>query len=198
MSLPKISMPAGIQVAPGTKQDVRALLKEPQLFQQGAYIDGKWVTKAQDGTTFDVFNKASGALLGSLPNMGVAETEQAIAAAADAFKPWAARPATERSALLRRLYEALMANREDIAKLIVLENGKAWPDAFGEVAYGAGYIDFYSAEAMRLPGSTPTPAVPGVVNTVITRPVGVAALIKPWNFPLGSMFMLVLLPMMRY
>lgn len=181
-------MPRGIQVASGTKQDVRALLQAPELFQEGAFINGQWISKSQDGTTFGVYNKATGALLGSLPNLGVEETEQAIQAASDAFKPWAATPAVQRSALLRKLHDALISHREDIARLIVLENGKAWPDAFGEVNYGAGYIDYYSAEAIRMPGGAPTPTAPGVVNTVITRPVGVAALIKPWNFPLGSTF----------
>lgn len=157
-------------------------LNDSTLFKQKAYIDGQWVD-AVTGKTFEVTNPATGEVIGVVPEMGAKETQQAIAAADSAFAGWKAKTAKERSAILRRWFELMLENKEDLAKIMTLEQGKSLAEAGGEVVYAASFIEWFAEEAKRVYGET----IPG--NTadqriVVTRmPVGVTAAITPWNFP---------------
>lgn len=157
-------------------------LKNPALFRQAAFIDGQWLTGG-DGERIVVTNPASGDALGSVPVLDAAEVERAIAAAARAQKIWAARPAKERSAILRRWYELILANQEDLALLMTSEQGKPLAEARGEVIYAASFIEWFAEEAKRAYGRT----IPAQSNDrrllVMKQPVGVVAAITPWNFP---------------
>ena len=163
----------------------RGALAEPDLLLSRAYVGGEWVRgdrapiKVDDPFTLDSF--------GEVPNLGADETNRAIAAAQEAFPAWAARPAKERGATLRRWFELLHAHRDDIARLITRENGKTFKEAQGELDYGAGFIEFYADDATRALGETiPTP-VPGRRLLAEREPVGVCAAITPWNFPLAML-----------
>ena len=147
-----------------------------------AYINGAWVT-ADSGDTFPVTDPASGAVIAHVPNMGAAETERAITAAADAFPAWRACPATTRAALLRRLFERINETAEALAILLTRENGKPLAEARGEIRYGASFVSWFSEEARRVYGDL-IPASRTDRRLMVSRePVGVCALITPWNFP---------------
>lgn len=139
--------------------------------------------KAASGKTFEVHDPATGKLVGTCPEFGAKDTELAIAAAAEAFKSFRTKTGRERSKLLRKWYDLVMENADDLAKLITLENGKPLADAKGEVNYAAQFFEWFSEEAPRVYGDTIPATVPG--NRVITlkQPVGVCGLITPWNFP---------------
>ncbi len=157
-------------------------LKDPSLLSQRCYIDGAW-SDADGGKTIAVTNPASGAVLGSIPNMGAAETRRAIDAAARAFPAWAAKTAKERAIILRRWFDLLMANQEDLAVLMTAEQGKPLAESKGEIAYAASFIEWFAEEGKRLYGDV----IPGHQAdkrlVVIRQPVGVVAAITPWNFP---------------
>ena len=146
------------------------------------YINGQWVD-ADDGATFDVTNPADGSLVATVAKAGAAETRRAIEAADRAMKDWRARTAKERSVVLRRWYELVMANQEDLAVLMTLEQGKAIAESRAEVAYGASFIEWFSEEAKRVYGDIIPPPQNDRRVVVIKQPVGVAAAITPWNFP---------------
>ena len=157
-------------------------LKDPSLFRQQCYVDGAWIG-ADGGKTIPVTNPANGAVLGSIPNMGAAETRRAIAAADAALPAWRAKLAKERAAILRRWFELMMANQEDLAKIMTAEQGKPLAEASGEIAYSASFVEWFSEEAKRIYGDTiPTYQADKRV-VVIKQPVGVCAAITPWNFP---------------
>jgi len=157
-------------------------LKDPSLFRQQCYVDGAWIG-ADSGKTIPVTNPANGAVLGSIPNMGAAETRRAIAAADAALPAWRAKLAKERAAILRRWFELMMANQEDLAKIMTAEQGKPLAEARGEIAYSASFVEWFSEEAKRIYGDTiPTYQADKRV-VVIKQPVGVCAAITPWNFP---------------
>ncbi|MDP6805170.1 MAG: NAD-dependent succinate-semialdehyde dehydrogenase [Rhodospirillales bacterium] len=157
-------------------------LKDQSLFRQQCYIDGAWFD-AESGKTFEVDNPADGSVLGTVPAMGVAETRRAIEAADRAFPEWSRRPAKERSAILRRWFELMMENVDDLGVLMTAEQGKPMAESRGEVAYGASFIEWYAEEGKRIYGDTiPTPANDRRIM-VLKQPVGVVAAITPWNFP---------------
>jgi succinate-semialdehyde dehydrogenase / glutarate-semialdehyde dehydrogenase len=157
-------------------------LQDQDLFRHQAYIGGRWCD-SDTGTTFEVNNPATGQILGTVPLMGADETRRAIEAAKNAFVDWGRRPAKERSTLLRRWYELIMANLEDLGALMTAEQGKPVTEAKGEVAYAASFIEWFAEEAKRVYGDT----IPSPWNdrrlVVIKQPVGVCCAITPWNFP---------------
>ncbi|KAI0160626.1 Aldehyde/histidinol dehydrogenase [Xylariaceae sp. FL1272] len=158
-------------------------LNDPSLFKTDVcYVNGEWV-KASSGNTFEVHDPATAKLIGTCPEFNAKDTETAIAAAAEAFKTFRHKTGRERSKLLRKWYDLMMENAEDLATLITLENGKPLADAKGEVNYAAAFFEWFSEEAPRTYGDTIPATVPG--NRVITlkQPVGVCGLITPWNFP---------------
>ncbi|OOY22278.1 succinate-semialdehyde dehydrogenase (NADP(+)) [Thioclava sp. DLFJ5-1] len=164
------------------KTDLKSILKDPSLLVTKALVAGEWVD-ADDGTTFDVTNPARGDVICTVPDLGRAETARAIAAADEAMKDWAARTGKERAQIMRKWYDLMMENQDDLAAILTAEMGKPLAEAKGEIAYGAGFIEWFGEEAKRVYGET----IPGHQRdkriTVIKQPIGVAASITPWNFP---------------
>lgn len=157
-------------------------LQDPDLFRQACLIGGLWCA-ADSGATLVVNNPATGAALGTAPSMGVAETRRAIEAAHGAWPSWRARTARERSAILRRWHELMLANQEDLALLMTLEQGKPLAEARGEIAYAASFLEWFGEEAKRSYGDV-IPGHQADKRIVVTRePIGVCAAITPWNFP---------------
>ena len=156
-------------------------LKDPSLLKDRSLIGGKWVGTPKLAVT----NPATGTVLGSVPDLGKTEAEQAIAAAHEAFPSWSRRPAKERAAILRRWYELQIENKDDLALLMTSEQGKPLAEARGEVDYAASFTEFYAEEAKRILGEIiPSPKESGRV-LVLKQPIGVVAAITPWNFPLA-------------
>ena len=157
-------------------------LIDPNLLRNQAYVAGKWVG-ASGGGTLAVTNPATGETLGTVPDCGAGETRTAIEAAAAALPAWRTRPARERAALLRKLQDLLLANQEDLARIMTAEQGKPLTESRGEIAYSAGCLEWFSEEAKRVYGDV----IPGHAQdrriVVIKQPVGVVAAITPWNFP---------------
>lgn len=157
-------------------------LKDPQLFRQQAYIAGEWCD-ARSGYTLDVTNPANGETLGSVPKMGAEETRLAIEAANEALPQWRALTAKERANILRRWFDLMMENQDDLAQLMTLEQGKPLAEAKGEIGYAASFIEWFAEEGKRIYGDT----IPGHQADkrllVIKQPIGVTAAITPWNFP---------------
>jgi succinate-semialdehyde dehydrogenase / glutarate-semialdehyde dehydrogenase len=157
-------------------------LKDPKLLRQQAYVDGAWVD-ADGGATREVVNPATGERLGTVPDMRTAETRRAIEAAKKAFPAWAAQTAKERAAVLRRWYDLMMANQDDLAVLMTAEQGKPLAESQGEIAYAAAFIEWFAEEGKRLYGDV----IPGHQKDkrilVLRQPIGVVAAITPWNFP---------------
>ncbi|MDD4882627.1 MAG: NAD-dependent succinate-semialdehyde dehydrogenase [Gallionellaceae bacterium] len=157
-------------------------LNHPELFRQQALVGGAWLD-ADDGATLAVGNPATGAMLGQVANLGRAETARAIAAAESAFPAWRDRLASERAALLRRWHGLMLENIDDLARLITLEQGKPLAEARAEISYAAGFLDWFAEEARRVYGRVIPSPWPGRRVLTLKRPLGVAALITPWNFP---------------
>ncbi|HET8746302.1 MAG TPA: aldehyde dehydrogenase family protein, partial [Ramlibacter sp.] len=159
-----------------------ALLKDPSLLKTDALIDGQWIPGAG---RFAVHDPATGLKLADVANLGPQEAEQAIAAANRAWPAWRNKTAKERSAILRKWYDLLMANQEDLGRLMTAEQGKPFAEAKGEVAYGASFVEWFAKEAKRINGET----LPQFDNNrrllVVRQPIGVCAAITPWNFPLA-------------
>jgi len=157
-------------------------LKDPTLLRQQAYVAGAWID-ADDGKTVAVTNPATGEQLGTVPMCGTAETERAIKAADVAQRKWAQVPAKERSAILRKLNDLMLANTDDLALIMTSEQGKPLAEAKGEIAYAASFIEWFAEEARRIYGDT-IPATSGDKRILaIKQPVGTTAAITPWNFP---------------
>jgi succinate-semialdehyde dehydrogenase / glutarate-semialdehyde dehydrogenase len=157
-------------------------LNDPTLLRELCFIDGSW-SAADKGATLDVNNPASGEKLGSIPNLGAAETRRAIAAASAALPAWKARTAKERAVILRGWFELMIEHQEDLAVLMTAEQGKPLAESKSEIVYAASFIEWFSEEAKRLYGDI----IPGHQNDkrilVLRQPVGVVAAITPWNFP---------------
>ncbi|MBX5105360.1 NAD-dependent succinate-semialdehyde dehydrogenase [Rhizobium lentis] len=152
------------------------------FLRDAGYINGVW-TSGEAAGTFDVLNPATGEVLASLPDMGAAETRTAIDAAHAAQPAWAARPAKERSALLRKWFDLMVANADALAAILTAEMGKPFAEARGEILYAAAYIEWYAEEAKRIYGETiPAPSQDKRM-IIIKQPVGVVGTITPWNFP---------------
>ncbi len=159
------------------------VLKDQGLFRQACYIDGVWV--APGAATISVDDPASGEIIGVVPRFGSAETRRAIEAADAALPAWRARTARDRAAIVHRWFELMMAHQEDLATLMTREQGKPLTESRGEVAYAAGFLEWFSEEAKRVYGDTiPAPWADKRI-VVIRQPVGVVACITPWNFPLA-------------
>jgi succinate-semialdehyde dehydrogenase/glutarate-semialdehyde dehydrogenase len=157
-------------------------LKDKSLFRQQCYIDGAWVD-ADDKATITVVNPATGVPVGTVPKMGVTETRRAIEAANAAWPAWRAKTAKERSIILRKWFDLMMANQEDLAKLMTVEQGKPIAESRGEIAYGASFIEWFAEEGKRIYGDTIPTHAPDKRIVVIKQPIGVCAAITPWNFP---------------
>ncbi|MFB2552982.1 NADP-dependent succinate-semialdehyde dehydrogenase [Ensifer soli] len=157
-------------------------LKDPTLFRQAARVGGEWV-EAVPGASIAVNNPATGEILGHVPKLGAAETKAAIAAAQAAQVEWAARTAKERSGILRAWFDLMIANKDDLGRILTLEQGKPLAEATGEIVYGASFIEWFAEEARRIYGDI----VPGHQKDkrilVMKQPIGVVAAITPWNFP---------------
>ncbi|MGO4727466.1 MULTISPECIES: NADP-dependent succinate-semialdehyde dehydrogenase [unclassified Inquilinus] len=157
-------------------------LSDSKLFRQQCYIDGAWVD-ADDGRTIAVTNPAGGTQLGTVPRAGAAETRRAIAAADRAWPAWRAKTAQERFTILRRWFDLMMANQEDLAVLMTAEQGKPLAESRGEIAYAASFVEWFAEEGKRIYGDTiPAPAGDRRI-IVLKQPIGVCAAITPWNFP---------------
>jgi succinate-semialdehyde dehydrogenase / glutarate-semialdehyde dehydrogenase len=161
-----------------------AELKDQRLFREACYVDGQWM-QAKSGQTIDVDNPATSEAIGHVPKLGAAETRQAIEAAHAAFPPWSKKAAKERAAILRRWFDLMMANQEDLARLMTLEQGKPLSESRGEVAYAAAFLEWFGEEAKRIYGDTIPPHQADKRIVVIKQPIGVVACITPWNFPLA-------------
>ncbi|EJN09760.1 NADP-dependent succinate-semialdehyde dehydrogenase [Herbaspirillum sp. YR522] len=157
-------------------------LKDPALLRQQAYLDGKWVD-ADDGQTTAVHNPANGEVIGKVPRMGVAETRRAIEAANRAWPQWRAHTAAERGRILRKWSELMLANSDDLALIMTLEQGKPLAEAKGEVGYAASFIEWFGEEAKRAYGDVIPAPLKGSRIVVTKEPIGVCAAITPWNFP---------------
>ncbi len=157
------------------------MLKDPELLKQAALVGSQWIPA--DETGIKVTNPATGETIGHVPSLGATETEAAIKAADDAQKQWAARTAKERSVILRRWYDLIIENVDDLALILTLEQGKPLAEAKGEILYGASFIEWFAEEARRVYGDV----IPGHAAdkriVVIKQPIGVVAAITPWNFP---------------
>ena len=163
------------------KTNLKSMLKDPTLLETRAYIGGKWVD-GDDGT-FDVTNPARGDVIAKVADLSRAQVAGAIAQAENAQKEWAAWTGKERAAVLRKWFDLMMENQDDLGTILTAEQGKPLAEAKGEIAYGASFIEFFGEEAKRIYGET----IPGHQRdkriTVIKQPIGVAASITPWNFP---------------
>lgn len=157
-------------------------LRDKQLFRQQCFVNGSWLD-ADSGATLDVDNPATGEVLGTVPAMGVRETENAITAAHHAFPAWRAMTAAQRGAILYRWQTLMLEHQEDLARIMTLEQGKPLVEARGEIAYAASFLHWFAEEARRAYGDVIPAARPGQHIVVIKQPVGVSAAITPWNFP---------------
>jgi len=157
----------------------RAQLK---LLKTEAFINGEW-TPAKSGKTFEVTNPATLEVIGRVPDMDVTDTKVAIEAASEAFKTWGTTTAKERAALLRKWYDAMVTHAQDLAALVTAEAGKPLPEALGEVTYGNSFVEWFSEEARRVHGDVIQSPQKSKEMMMIKQPIGVAALITPWNFP---------------
>jgi succinate-semialdehyde dehydrogenase/glutarate-semialdehyde dehydrogenase len=159
-------------------------LTDPDLLRSQAFIDGRW-TDGATGQTFAVTNPASGETMTQVPDLGVAETRAAIDAAARALPAWRALTAKQRSAALKAWHALILAHAEDLAVLLTCEQGKPLTESRGEVAYGASFVEWFAEEAKRAYGDIIPETVAGRRLLVLRQPVGVAAAITPWNFPIA-------------
>ncbi len=164
------------------RENIVPKLKDPKLFRQQCYIAGEWAD-ADGGETIIVTNPASGAPIATVPRMGADETRRAIEAADRALPAWRKKTGKERAAILRKWFDLMMANQDDLGLIMTTEQGKPLPEAKGEVAYAASFIEWFAEEAKRIYGDV----IPGHQAdkriVVIKQPVGVCAAITPWNFP---------------
>jgi succinate-semialdehyde dehydrogenase/glutarate-semialdehyde dehydrogenase len=158
------------------------LLKDGKLFHQQSYIDGQWVD-ADSRQSIPVVNPATGAPIGSVPKMGATETRRAIEAAAKALPAWRAKLAKERAAILRKWFELMLANQDDLGLLMTTEQGKPLTEAKGEIVYAASFIEWFAEEGKRIYGDVIPSVWPDRRLVVIKQPVGVCGAITPWNFP---------------
>src|SRR6188474_405931 len=167
-----------------TKAFSGVALQDSRLFRQASYIDGAWVEASATGV-IEVDNPATGEIVGTVPRLGTAETSRAIDAAARAFPAWRKTTAKARAGVMRRWFDLMMANQEDLAQLMTTEQGKPLAESRGEVAYAASFLEWFGEEAKRVYGDT-IPGHQADKRIIVTKePIGVAACITPWNFPLA-------------
>ncbi len=157
-------------------------LKRPELLIQQGYLAGEW-SDADSGATLAVNNPATGELLGHVPSMGEAETQRAILAANAAMPSWKAKTAKERAHVLRRWFELMMENQEDLAQIMTAEQGKPLTESRGEIVYAASFLEWFAEEGKRIYGDVIPGHQPDKRILVLKEPIGVTAAITPWNFP---------------
>jgi succinate-semialdehyde dehydrogenase/glutarate-semialdehyde dehydrogenase len=157
-------------------------LKNPDLLREQAYIDGQWVN-ADGGESFPVTNPADGSLVAEVPQMGAAETRRAIEAANAAWPAWRAKTAKERAAVLRRWFELMVANKNDLAAIMTAEQGKPLAESAGEVLYGASFIEWFAEEGKRVYGDVIPSHLADRRILTLKQSVGVVGIVTPWNFP---------------
>ena len=161
--------------------DLKSMLNDPSLLETRAYVNGTWMNG--DEGTFDVTNPARGDVIAQVADLSRGQVAEAIAGAEAAQKEWAKWTGKERGAVLRKWFELMMANQDDLGIILTAEQGKPLAEAKGEIGYGASFVEFFAEEAKRIYGET----IPGHQRdkriTVIKQPIGVAASITPWNFP---------------
>jgi succinate-semialdehyde dehydrogenase/glutarate-semialdehyde dehydrogenase len=166
-----------------SKTPLAEMLKNPELLVTEALVGGSWVSAAQTGKSFDVLNPSTGAVIATLPDLGVEETRTAIDAAYVAQKNWARKTGKERAAVLRKFNDLMVANADDLGAILTAEMGKPLAEAKGEILYGASFIEWFAEEAKRIYGDVIPGHQPDKRIVVIKQPVGVVASITPWNFP---------------
>ncbi len=159
-----------------------ARLADTALWREQLYIDGAW-TDAADGATIEVTDPSTGERIAAVPDGGHEDAERAIAAAGRAFPDWSGRTALERAEILREWYSLILANADDLAAILVAEQGKPFAEARGEVLYGAGFVEWFAEEGKRAYGEIVPTNVAGRRIFVLKQPIGVCAAITPWNFP---------------
>ena len=157
-------------------------LNNPDLLRSQSYINGNWVD-AKDGNAFAVDNPATGAHIAHVANLGADQAQVAIDAASAAFPAWRARTAKERSIILRKWFDLINANTDDLARIMTVEQGKPFPEAKGEIAYGASFVEWFAEQAKRVMGDTIAAPIATNRILVLREPIGVCAAITPWNFP---------------
>ena len=162
--------------------DIRSHLKDHSLFKEKAFINGAWVS-SQD--TFAVHNPATGDCIAQVSNLGAAQAELAIGAADKALPSWRRKTGKERAALMRKWFDLIVENTNDLATLMTLEQGKPLTEAAGEVAYGASFIEWFAEEAKRVSGAIPSTTWSDKRLMVLKQPIGVCVAITPWNFPIA-------------
>ncbi|MFC2951546.1 NAD-dependent succinate-semialdehyde dehydrogenase [Marinicaulis aureus] len=172
--------------ADGSPQLERGKLSRPDLIRDKAYVNGQWIA-ADGGAVIDVDDPFTGEIIGHAPSLSEQQARSSIDAAERAFPAWAKVLTRNRGAILRRWFDLVIAHQEDLARLITLENGKPLKEARAEVAYGAGFIEFYADEAGRMIGEIIPAPVAGRRLMVEPEPIGVCAAITPWNFPLAML-----------
>ena len=166
------------------KTDIRKLLKDPSLFKEEAFINGVWF-KTNSGSTFAVHNPATGELIADVSNLEPIDAERAIAAAEEAFPNWKSKTGKERANVMRKWFDLIIQNTQDLATLMTLEQGKPLTEAAGEVAYGASFVEWFAEEAKRVAGSIPSTTWSDKRMIVMKQPIGVCVAITPWNFPIA-------------
>ena len=162
--------------------DIRKLLKDPSLFKQEAYINGQWV-KASNNALFNVSNPATHENIAQVANLAASDAEKAVHAADAAFPKWRERTGKERATLMRKWFDLILQNKEDLAVLMTLEQGKPLTESAGEVLYGASFIEWFAEEAKRVSGAIPSTVWSDKRFMVLKQPIGVCVAITPWNFP---------------
>ena len=181
-NLPANAANLSLRKAMTTPVSPLSLLKDPSLLKTDALINGQWLKGA---SRFDVLDPATGLKLADVANLGPADAQAAIAAANAAWPAWRTKTAKERSTILRKWFDLLMANQDDLGRIMTAEQGKPLPEAKGEVAYGASFVEWFAEEAKRINGET----LPQFDNNrrlmVLRQPIGVCAAITPWNFPVA-------------
>lgn len=164
------------------KIDIRPLLKDPSLFKEDAFINGAWV---KSDNTFAVSNPATGEHIAQVSNLGNKDADLAIQAAEGAFQEWKSKTAKERAQVMRKWFDLIIQNTQDLATLMTLEQGKPLLEATGEVIYGASFIEWFAEEAKRVAGSIPSTTWSDKRLIVMKQPIGVCVAITPWNFPIA-------------
>ena len=162
--------------------DIRKLLKDPSLFKQEAYINGQWV-KASNNALFNVSNPATHENIAQVANLAASDAEKAVHAADAAFPKWREKTGKERATLMRKWFDLILQNKEDLAVLMTLEQGKPLTESAGEVLYGASFIEWFAEEAKRVSGAIPSTVWSDKRFMVLKQPIGVCVAITPWNFP---------------
>ena len=164
--------------------DIRSLLKDATLFREDAFINGQWV-KAKSGATFPVNNPATGDIIANVTNLNSGDAELAIAAAEQALSSWRSKTAKDRAMVMRKWFDLIIANTEDLAILMTLEQGKPLVESRGEVAYGASFVEWFAEESKRVTGAILESTWGDKRMLVLKQAIGVCVAITPWNFPIA-------------